>query len=101
VQVLVPGGSHCSPALVVTTPSPQNCWIVQMLEHTFLLGSLASLASHCSPSAGSNVPFPQTASNLQIDEQPSPDWLFPSSHCSPGSSCPTGPFTPLALPQYS
>jgi hypothetical protein len=44
---------------------------------------------HCSPANGSHTPSPQPPpSTMQVAEQPSPDVLLPSSHCSPGSTVP-------------
>src|SRR5438094_2708170 len=80
------GGSHSSPHIVFTLPSPQRSpvSIVQLAEQPSQLTVLPS--SHCS--VPHTMPSPQPVTSVQLLLQPSQLSVLPSSHSSPASTLP-------------
>lgn len=80
-QVMLPGGSHSSPAVRMLLPHRVETQIESQPSPSIVFPSSHS-SSH------STVPFPQT-SLAHVGEQPSHAVVFPSSHCSPESRTPS------------
>ena len=80
------GGSHSSPHIVFTIPSPQRSPLssVQVDEQPSQLTVLPS--SHCS--VPHTTPSPQPVTSVQVLLQPSQSSVLPSSHSSPASTMP-------------
>src|SRR5207247_8709153 len=83
------GGSHSSPHIVFTIPSPQRSPLssVQVDEQPSQLTVLPS--SHCS--VPHTMPSPQPVTSVQPLLQPSQLSVLPSSHSSPASTLPLPP----------
>src|SRR5438552_19172201 len=80
------GGSHSSPHVVFTRPSPQRSpvSVVQLDEQPSQLTVLPS--SHCS--VPHTMPSPQPVTSVQLLLQPSQLSVLPSSHSSTASTLP-------------